>query len=139
MPQLPWGSREVTPVERKALARGIPLAKPASAKQEKFVQCLTRSAQPISEAVGRSHGACPVVCHHDRAVHEVATDTINPLGVCCRNGMDKSGRYVNMRTGLRLDDGTQADGRSIGSCHKCMLACGATWLNIASSKETVPR
>lgn len=76
--------------------------------------------------------------YHDKVVHETASESPNLWGVCCRNGVTKSGQYVNMETKLALADGKLADGVAVGTCHKCPLGCGAAWLK-ASRREAAVR
>jgi hypothetical protein len=88
----------------------------------------------IMEEVGRYDPRAVIFLgYHDRSVHETATADLNPMGVCCRNGIDKVGRYVDMETRLTLDGGEEATGACSGTCHRCALGCGAAWLKISQA------
>ena len=63
MLQIRWDTAESTPVERVALAVALATVKPPSSNREKFSWRLERKPQAFADAVERSHGACPVVCH----------------------------------------------------------------------------
>lgn len=63
MLQIRWDTAESTPVERVALAVASATVKPPSLNREKFSWRLERKPQAFADAVERSHGACPVVCH----------------------------------------------------------------------------
>jgi hypothetical protein len=65
--------------------------------------------------------------YHDRQVHQSASVTENPLGVCCGVGVDVDGCYADMATRLRTD-GSAASPKLKGVCRGCKLMCGARWL-----------
>ena len=72
--------------------------------------------------------------YHDKMVHETAGGSPNPMGACCRNGVTKSGQYVNMETRLALSDGESVNEVAVGTCHRCPLGCGAAWLKVNQGK-----